>query len=48
MVIITVELLILKFLWVKDLHALSSEKGVFLVLHGASGLCEELIKVNLL
>ncbi|KAJ6687739.1 ALDOLASE-RELATED [Salix koriyanagi] len=29
----------------KDLHALSSKKGVFLVLHGASGLSEELIKV---
>ncbi|KAG6745758.1 hypothetical protein POTOM_050264 [Populus tomentosa] len=28
----------------KDLHALSSKKGVFLVLHGASGLSEELIK----
>ncbi|KAK9106027.1 hypothetical protein Scep_022871 [Stephania cephalantha] len=28
----------------KDLHALSAEKGVFLVLHGASGLRKELIK----
>ncbi|XP_050225741.1 uncharacterized protein LOC126675181 isoform X2 [Mercurialis annua] len=28
----------------KDLHALSSKKGVFLVLHGASGLPKELIK----
>ncbi|KAK9115237.1 hypothetical protein Syun_022034 [Stephania yunnanensis] len=28
----------------KDLHALSAEKGVFLVLHGASGLPKELIK----
>ncbi|KAK9277890.1 hypothetical protein L1049_027447 [Liquidambar formosana] len=28
----------------KDLHALSLKKGVFLVLHGASGLPEELIK----
>ncbi|KAK6921267.1 3-hydroxyisobutyrate dehydrogenase-like, NAD-binding domain [Dillenia turbinata] len=28
----------------KDLYALSSEKGVFLVLHGASGLSVELIK----
>ncbi|KAJ4713548.1 ketose-bisphosphate aldolase class-II family protein [Melia azedarach] len=28
----------------KDLHALSSKKGVFLVLHGASGLSMELIK----
>ncbi|KAG6589640.1 hypothetical protein SDJN03_15063, partial [Cucurbita argyrosperma subsp. sororia] len=28
----------------KDLHALSSRKGVFLVLHGASGLPENLIK----
>ncbi|KAJ6868406.1 hypothetical protein NC651_033467 [Populus alba x Populus x berolinensis] len=31
----------------KDLHALSSKKGVFLVLHGASGLSEELIKVSI-
>ncbi|KAG5223157.1 D-tagatose-1,6-bisphosphate aldolase [Salix suchowensis] len=30
----------------KDLHALSSKKGVFLVLHGASGLSEELIKYS--
>ncbi|GMN51270.1 hypothetical protein TIFTF001_020415 [Ficus carica] len=28
----------------KDLHALCSSKGVFLVLHGASGLSKELIK----
>ncbi|KAL5545367.1 hypothetical protein UlMin_009151 [Ulmus minor] len=28
----------------KDLHALCSKKGVFLVLHGASGLPKELIK----
>ncbi|XP_031281953.1 uncharacterized protein LOC116140467 [Pistacia vera] len=28
----------------KDLHALSSKKGVYLVLHGASGLSVELIK----
>ncbi|XP_065849277.1 uncharacterized protein [Euphorbia lathyris] len=28
----------------KDLHALSSKKGVFLVLHGASGVPEELVK----
>ncbi|KAJ0105254.1 hypothetical protein Patl1_19595 [Pistacia atlantica] len=27
-----------------DLHALSSKKGVYLVLHGASGLSVELIK----
>lgn len=31
----------------KDLHALSSKKGVFLVLHGASGLSEELIKASI-
>ncbi|KAK9925739.1 hypothetical protein M0R45_023006 [Rubus argutus] len=28
----------------KDLHALSSKKGVFLVLHGASGVPKELVK----
>ncbi|KAL9270427.1 L-threonate dehydrogenase-like protein [Drosera capensis] len=39
----------LKLDLLKDLHALASEKGVFLVLHGASGLSEKLIKecVNL-
>ncbi|KAJ6677129.1 ALDOLASE-RELATED [Salix viminalis] len=31
----------------KDLDALSSKKGVFLVLHGASGLSEELIKASI-
>ncbi|XP_011035592.1 PREDICTED: uncharacterized protein LOC105133340 isoform X1 [Populus euphratica] len=31
----------------EDLHALSSKKGVFLVLHGASGLSEELIKASI-
>ncbi|KAG5229778.1 Ketose-bisphosphate aldolase class-II family protein [Salix suchowensis] len=31
----------------KDLHVLSSKKGVFLVLHGASGLSEELIKASI-
>ncbi|PON36984.1 Ketose-bisphosphate aldolase, class-II [Trema orientale] len=30
--------------YMKDLHALCSKKGVFLVLHGASGLSKELIK----
>ncbi|GKV23274.1 hypothetical protein SLEP1_g33022 [Rubroshorea leprosula] len=34
----------LKLDLLKDLHALSSKKGVFLVLHGASGLSKELIK----
>ena len=32
--------------YMKDLHALCSSKGVFLVLHGASGLSKELIKVH--
>ncbi|CAK7349569.1 unnamed protein product [Dovyalis caffra] len=31
----------------KDLHVLSSKKGVFLVLHGASGLPEKLIKASI-
>ncbi|KAG7646740.1 6-phosphogluconate dehydrogenase NADP-binding [Arabidopsis thaliana x Arabidopsis arenosa] len=35
----------LKLDLLKELHALSSKKGVFLVLHGASGLSENLIKV---
>lgn len=30
----------------KDLDALCSNRGVFLVLHGASGLSKELIKVH--
>ncbi|XP_062073864.1 uncharacterized protein LOC133778058 [Humulus lupulus] len=34
----------LKLDLLKDLHALCSKKGVFVVLHGASGLSEELIK----
>ncbi|CAD5313062.1 unnamed protein product [Arabidopsis thaliana] len=34
----------LKLDLLKELHALSSKKGVFLVLHGASGLSENLIK----
>ncbi|KAH9801736.1 Ketose-bisphosphate aldolase class-II family protein [Citrus sinensis] len=34
----------LKLDLLKDLHALSSKKGVLLVLHGASGLSAELIK----
>ncbi|KAL1339273.1 hypothetical protein AAHE18_U023800 [Arachis hypogaea] len=34
----------LKFDLLKELHALSLKKGVFLVLHGASGLSEELVK----
>ncbi|PON44691.1 Ketose-bisphosphate aldolase, class-II [Parasponia andersonii] len=34
----------LKLDLLKDLHALCSKKGVFLVLHGASGLSKELIK----
>ncbi|CAL1393091.1 unnamed protein product [Linum trigynum] len=34
----------LKLDLLKDLHALSSKKGVFLVLHGASGLSPQLIK----
>ncbi|EOY21356.1 Ketose-bisphosphate aldolase class-II family protein isoform 5 [Theobroma cacao] len=38
------EVLSLTFLFVQDLYALSSKKGVFLVLHGASGLSKELVK----
>ncbi|KAL1214325.1 putative 3-hydroxyisobutyrate dehydrogenase [Cardamine amara subsp. amara] len=34
----------LKLDLLKELHTLSSKKGVFLVLHGASGLSEKLIK----
>ncbi|KAM6557353.1 hypothetical protein CsatB_004372 [Cannabis sativa] len=34
----------LKLDLLKDLHTLCSKKGVFVVLHGASGLSEELIK----
>ncbi|KAB2041320.1 hypothetical protein ES319_D02G140000v1 [Gossypium barbadense] len=34
----------LKLDLLKDLYALSSKKGVFLVLHGASGLSKELVK----
>lgn len=32
--------------FVQDLHVLSSKKGVHLVLHGASGLPRELVKVH--
>ncbi|XP_027357989.1 uncharacterized protein LOC113867134 isoform X3 [Abrus precatorius] len=34
----------LRFDLLKELHALTLKKGVFLVLHGASGLTEELVK----
>ena len=31
--------------YVQDLYSLSSKKGVYLVLHGASGVPQELVKV---
>ena len=34
----------LRFDLLKELHALSLKKGIFLVLHGASGLSKELVK----
>lgn len=44
---IYIRLLMHMFILYQDLHTMTKEKGVILVLHGASGLSGELIKVHL-